>query len=664
MTEMKKKITAETLCELKFASEPRFSPDGTKLAFVVASANEERKGYKRDLWIADNGGARPLTTGGDAGSICWTPEGKILFPARRSAEDKKKADKKERFTSFYEIDPNGGEAAHAFTLPYSAGGITHIDGSLYLLTAKTDLNYPADDAPDREKTLERLANPPYRPIDEAPFWSNGVGFTYGTRSTLYIYDRAAGGSTRVTGEKFDARSAFAQDGKLYYVGSEFDKVRPGMKAGLYVYDIASGKTETILEPSDELRVMWARPRACGDLILAASKGEKFGLSESAMLYTLDPKSKKLTQLGAEEIHPCMNHVGSDARLGGGLSMKLIGDDLYYIDLRGYKNTLVHVDKNGGMHEDIAPMCGIDAFDICGDKLAYVEVFNDRTPEIVLNGKQITDFGAALADYEVSLPEYIGFTNSNGDKIDGWMLRPAGYDASKSYPALLEIHGGPRTAFGEAFFHEMQMFASDGYFVLFCNPRGSDGRGDAFADIWHKYGTIDYDDLMAFVDHALAVVPQIDKDKLGVLGGSYGGYMTNWIIGHTDRFKAACSQRSIASWVSFEFTSDIGHTFTRSQHRSSTHEDFDYLWDISPLKYANNAKTPTLFIHSDQDFRCWMVEGIQMFTALKFHNVDARLCLFEGENHELSRSGVPENRISRLLEMQEWFAKYITGEEKK
>lgn len=117
-------------------------------------------------------------------------------------------------------------------------------------------------------------------------------------------------------------------------------------------------------------------------------------------------------------------------------------------------------------------------------------------------------------------------------------------------------------------------------------------------------------------------------------------------------------------MSFEFTSDIGHTFTRSQHRSSTHEDFDYLWDISPLKYADKAKTPTLFIHSDQDFRCWMVEGIQMFTALKFHNVDARLCLFEGENHELSRSGVPENRISRLLEMQEWFAKYITGEEKK
>ena len=151
---------------------------------------------------------------------------------------------------------------------------------------------------------------------------------------------------------------------------------------------------------------------------------------------------------------------------------------------------------------------------------------------------------------------------------------------------------------------------------------------------------------------------IDKARIGVTGGSYGGYMTNWIIGHTDRFKCAASQRSISNWISKFGTTDIGYYFNADQNQATPWINHDKLWWHSPLKYADKAKTPTLFIHSEEDYRCWLAEGLQMFTALKYHGVEARLCMFRGENHELSRSGKPKHRIRRLTEITNWFEKYL------
>ena len=203
-----------------------------------------------------------------------------------------------------------------------------------------------------------------------------------------------------------------------------------------------------------------------------------------------------------------------------------------------------------------------------------------------------------------------------------------------------------------------MWANDGYFVIICNPRGSEGKGDAFADVWGKMGTIDYQDLMEFADHAVKAYPDIDQKHMGVTGGSYGGFMTNWMIGHTDRFAAACSQRSITNWVSFEYASSIGYYWSKNFNRYKTTENVEYLWDASPLKYAHNCKTPTLFIHSDSDNVCWMAEGIQMYTAVKMAGAPAKLCLFKGEGHELSRSGRPQPRLGRLTEMHDWMEKYL------
>jgi dipeptidyl aminopeptidase/acylaminoacyl peptidase len=190
--------------------------------------------------------------------------------------------------------------------------------------------------------------------------------------------------------------------------------------------------------------------------------------------------------------------------------------------------------------------------------------------------------------------------------------------------------------------------------LFANPRGSDGKGNEFADIRGKYGTIDYEDLMDFLDACLEKAPAINQDKLYVTGGSYGGFMTNWIVGHTNRFKAAATQRSISNWLSFYGTSDIGYYFASDQADGHPIHDLDKLYEQSPIKYAMHIKTPLLFIHSDKDHRCPIEQAQQLYAILKTNHVDTKLVWVKDENHELSRSGKPQARIKRLKEITEWF----------
>ena len=242
-----------------------------------------------------------------------------------------------------------------------------------------------------------------------------------------------------------------------------------------------------------------------------------------------------------------------------------------------------------------------------------------------------------------------------------LLPPAAREAgAKTFPAILDIHGGPKTVYGDIYFHEMQFWASEGYIVIFTNPRGSDGRNDAFSDIRGDYGGRDFRDIMAFVDESLQRYPQIDPERVGVTGGSYGGFMTNWIVTHTDRFKAAATQRSISNWTSFYGVSDIGFRFAFDQNNTSWEDDdaFSVLWDRSPLKYIRNAKTPTLVLHSDEDYRCPLEQGVQFFTGLVDFGVPAKLIVFNKETHELSRSGKPKGRKKRLLEITQWFEKYV------
>jgi acylaminoacyl-peptidase len=306
---------------------------------------------------------------------------------------------------------------------------------------------------------------------------------------------------------------------------------------------------------------------------------------------------------------------------------------------------------------------VDEFEVHGDSVYIVALRQLKLQELYSvknrDEDQLTSLNSEVLKYKtLSIPEAMVFHNDDVE-LTGWVMKPVEYDEKKKYPAILNIHGGPKTVYGTVYFHEMQYWANKGFFVFFMNPRGSDGKGDKFADIRGKYGTIDYDDLMIFTDKVLDQYPAIDRFKVGVTGGSYGGFMTNWIIGHTNRFKAAVSQRSIANWTSFFGTSDIGYYFTEDQNTATPWNNHRKLWEHSPLKYADQVQTPTLFIHSEEDYRCWLVEGIQMYTALKYHGVVSRLVMFRGENHDLSREGKPKHRVRRLREITDWFERYLS-----
>jgi dipeptidyl aminopeptidase/acylaminoacyl peptidase len=273
----------------------------------------------------------------------------------------------------------------------------------------------------------------------------------------------------------------------------------------------------------------------------------------------------------------------------------------------------------------------------------VTKFNDRT----------------LKGLNLATPEHFAFKNELGDDIDGWIMRPPDHANGSKYPTILHIHGGPLGIYGDAIFHEFQILASEGYNVLYTNPRGSGGYGEDYGAVLQgQHGTVDYVDLMAFTDAALESFDCIDAERLGVTGGSYGGYATNWIVTHTDRFAAAVSCRSTCNRFSHHGNSDMGFRHGESGNMGYPHRDEEKLMRQSPIRYVANAKTPTLLIHSENDLRCPIWGAEEFFTSLIEVGVETEFVRFPDENHDLSRSGKPKHREERLQHMLRWFDKYL------
>ena len=261
---------------------------------------------------------------------------------------------------------------------------------------------------------------------------------------------------------------------------------------------------------------------------------------------------------------------------------------------------------------------------------------------------------------IALPrvEEVWFKSPDGNPLQGWIMFPPRFDPKRKYPSILEIHGGPLTQYGKFFMHEFYYLASKGYVVYFCNPRGGRGYGEAHAKaIWGDWGGADYVDIMAFTD-LMARKPYIDTKRMGVTGGSYGGYMTLWIIGHTDRFKAAVTQRCVSNFISEWGSSDLNWTFEQELTAAAPFLDLKKYWDMSPIKYIGNASTPTMVIHNEGDLRCPIEQGEQAFVALKRLGVETEFIRFPEEFHGLSRTGRTDRRIARLNHILRWMDKYL------
>jgi len=255
---------------------------------------------------------------------------------------------------------------------------------------------------------------------------------------------------------------------------------------------------------------------------------------------------------------------------------------------------------------------------------------------------------------VATPERVEFRGADGWTIEGWLLRPRDFDPEKSWPLVLEVHGGPHGAYGHAFFHEFQVLAGRGYVVLYTNPRGSHGYGNAFVQACvGDWGGNDYIDLMNAVDHAQSL-GWVDPERLYVTGGSYGGFMTNWMVGHTGRFRAAVTQRSISNNVSAFGTSDIGWHFWEHEHGATPWRDPHKLVERSPLTFVENVRTPLLILHAERDLRCPIEQAEQLFTALKVLGREAVLVRYQDDNHDLTRGGKPRNRIDHCRRIVDWF----------
>ncbi|MFN0137056.1 MAG: S9 family peptidase [Phycisphaerae bacterium] len=277
----------------------------------------------------------------------------------------------------------------------------------------------------------------------------------------------------------------------------------------------------------------------------------------------------------------------------------------------------------------------------------------RTATIVRASNVNTD---VLAGIQVAAPEPMS-VKSGAVEVHGWVLHPPGFDSRKKYPAILQIHGGPHAQYAHCFFHELQWIAAQGYVVVYGNPRGSVGYGlDFQGAIFNDWGNLDYKDVMRLADWLFAR-PYVDKQRVGVTGGSYGGFMTNWLIGHTDRFRAAVTQRCVSNMESMFGTSDFGYDLGH-EFGGKPWERREAYRRQSPLTYVTKMNTPLLIEHEEQDHRCPIEQAEQLFTALKVLGKTVEFVRFEGESHGLCRMGRPQNRAERLRRIMDWFKRYM------
>jgi dipeptidyl aminopeptidase/acylaminoacyl peptidase len=287
---------------------------------------------------------------------------------------------------------------------------------------------------------------------------------------------------------------------------------------------------------------------------------------------------------------------------------------------------------------------VDAFDGAAGTSRTVSTFNTKF----------------IASRRIALPREVWSRTRKGHETQGWILLPPGAGAKQKFPVVLYIHGGPATQYSQVYFNEFQVLAAKGFAVIYCNPRCSTGYSEKhLSDCAGNWGTLDYDDLMAFTDECLRLEPRLDRKRLGCAGGSYGGFMVNWIVGHTDRFKAGVSSRGISNFLSFVGSSDFGYAWPKGCYGE------DNAWAnpkkylaMSPLTYLKNMKTPVLIEHQEEDHRCPMEQAEQMWASLKWKGVPCEFVRYPQEPHGMSRSGRPDRRVDRLERIVAWFKRWL------
>lgn len=598
-------------------SSPRFSPDGTRLAFI------SRRSGQPQIWLMQvNGGeAQQLTRiQGGVVEFCWAPDGRhIALTALLKADGIQPEVKDEKEEDLFK--------KHTKKVKVITELFHKLDGEGYFGERRPCLCVVAVDGAEAPK---QLTIPPYRvshvtwsPDGSTLLFEGRLGPDYdrdGGEDHIYAIAAEGGEARQLTPEGLTCMApAVSPDGKqVAFVGEPSAEIGYDLM-GLYVVPLAGGPatrvdrnwnrsfaddTVTDLCPPGGGRLTWAPD---GSVLYATSS-----VGGTTPLVRVEMATGRVTSLTHGDREVYTYSLDAQCRKAAlGVATPLNPGDIYLLDLtEGTEERLTAVNST------------------------------------------------LLADLELSEPTRFTARAADGPAVDGWVMKPAGFEEGKRYPTVLFIHGGPMAQYGSAFFFEFQLMAAQGYGVVYSNPRGSQGYGPEFCKaIRCDWGNKDYADVMAALDQAIAENPWIDPERLGVTGGSYGGYMTNWIVSHTDRFKAAVTGRSVVDWRAMMGTGD----FIDFREAGGVPYWVDDTWykQQSPITYVENVRTPILIEHQEGDLRCPLEQGLIWYSAIKYlGKAPVRLVLYPEEFHGMSRNGKPWNRIHRLKEISGWFNQYL------
>lgn len=653
-------VTPEDYFAFEFISDPNISPDGKLVAYVVTKIDKAQNRRNSAIWMTATDGSRPpwqfTTAPHSSNSPRWSPDGKsVAFLSSRPAETAPSAEPPRN--QVYELSMSGGEATRITNLK---NGVSLFrwspDGTRLVVVSRIG---PSDNRGDN-RTGDSKDRSDVRHYKNSSYKFNDSGWFDDRRTHLWIVDAKSGEAKQITegNDWNDSDPQWSPDGKrVAFVsnrtGKEYDEDR---NTDVWVINADGVGSLTKISDHDESD---NQPRWSPDGKWIAFTGEVH-----------DRDHPKIWLAPATGGAPSTLAANNLDLIPGGLEWSRDGKSLYFetgvkgelhlfrVDLPAKSVAQVTSGARGVRNAD---------FNFASGKMVYLANDFKHLDDLyvaALNGRnerKLTNVNEALWK-QLQFADVERFTYKSADDwdVDAFVVKPSGWQEGRKYPLVLSVHGGPAGQYGVDWYHEFQVYAAKGYAVLFTNPRGSTGYGQKFErGIVNEWGGKDYLDLMNGLDAALKKYPWIDQNRLGVTGGSYGGFMTNWIVGHTDRFKAAVTLRSVSNFVSDEGTRDgaYGHT---SDFSGDLFQRFDFYWDRSPLKYAKNVKTPTLILHSDNDFRVPIEQGEQWFRALRHFGVTTEIVFFPRENHNLTRTGEPKHLVESLNWQLYWFDRFLNG----
>ncbi len=641
-------------------SDPQVSPDGTRVLFTHSTVNMEEDKYDTHIWLLPLKEKRPrqFTHGANnESSPRWSPDGKqILFLSNRPAEGEKKDEKKKKKNQIWIIPTDGGEARQITNVEEGVQSPAWSpDGKSILFLSKVFKGEKATDESD-VKIIRRMK-----------YKADGKGFSVGMYVQLFTVPAKGGKAKQLIEGEYDVEEAewSSDNKKIAFVANMGEDADKSFYRDIYSIPAKGGEPELLLKDFGRVGSLGWSP--CGKHI--AFVGRR--IEDPSLVWH---KNNLLWVMPAKGGEPRRLTTGFDRTVSMEQGVEW-SPDSKHLYVRFPNNGSAHIYKvsaEGDVEQVTEGKINVGSFSI--DDSGEVFAFNasdTMTPsELWIKDKdgarKRTEMNKDLLKKQrLTEPEEFWFTASDGVKVQGWIVRPYVFKEGEKYPTLIEIHGGPRSAYGyklDAAEHEFQVLADHGYIVVYTNPRASIGYGEQFAGLVSgHWGERDYDDIMEATDYVIENYPFVDAKRVGVLGGSYGGFMTNWIVGHTDRYKAAVTQRSISNWYSFHGTSDIGWMTLPTHELINGKEPWDDLelcMEKSPITYVKNVKTPLLIIHSENDYRCPMEQGEQLFIALKKLGKTTEFVRFPDEPHGLSRTGKPKHRVERLQHIVRWFDRYL------